>query len=91
MEAMTESVWFSTFDRKSSYHQLGVLPQDQEKTAFITRRGQFQYQRMAFGLCNAPASFQWMMDILFNNLNYEICLVYFDDLICYSRTLEDHL
>ena len=91
MEAMTGSVWFSTFDLKSSYHQLGVLPQDQEKTAFITRRGQYQYQRMAFGLCNAPASFQRMMDILFNNLNYEICLVYFDDLICYSRTLEDHL
>src|SRR6267154_1081805 len=64
---------------------------DKDKTAFLSRRGSFRFTAMPFGLCNAPSTFQRLMNTTLVGLNYEICLVYLDDIILYSQTVEEHL
>ena len=91
LNAMAEAKWFCTFDLRSSYHQVGVAPEDRDKTAFICPRGMYRYKTMPFGLCNAGASFQRLMDILMSGLHLEICLVYLDDIVVYAKTAEQHL
>ena len=91
LDAMSGSKWFSTFDLRSGFHQVSVHPEDRDKTAFITRRGMFRFKTMPFGLCNAVATFQRLMDLVLTGLNLEICLVYLDDIIIFSATPEEHL
>jgi len=91
LEAMSGCSWFTTCDLKASYHQLMVDPRDREKTAFISKYGMYQYRRMPFGLCNAGASFQRLMDVVLTGLNLEVCLAYIDDVLIFSKTLEEHL
>ena len=88
---MADAKWFSTFDLRSSYHQVQVDEDDMDKTAFICPRGQFRFRAMPFGLCNAEATFQRMMDLVMSGLNLNICLSYLDDIIAFSATLETHL
>ena len=82
--------FFSTIDLASGYWQVGVDPASQEKTAFITPDGLFEFQRMPFGLCNAPATFQRLMDRVLGSLKWTHCLVYLDDILVFGRTLEEH-
>jgi hypothetical protein len=91
LDAMAKAKWFSTFDLRSSYHQVNVNPQDMDKTAFICPRGMFRFRTMPFGLCNAGASFQRLMDIVMSGLHPELCLVYLDDIIVFSETISEHL
>jgi len=84
LDALAGSSWFSTLDMKCSYHQVEMEPADSDKTAFICREGMFKYLTMPFGLCNAGATFQRLVDIVLSGLNYEICLVYIDDLVLFS-------
>jgi hypothetical protein len=91
LDTMSGAQWFSTFDFRSSYHQVEVQPEDTDKTAFICREGLFKFITMPFGLCGAPATFQRLMDVAMAGLTYEICLVYLDDIIVFSSTLEEHL
>ena len=91
LDAMAEAQWFSTIDLRSSYHQVGVAPEDRDKTAFICPRGMYRFRSMPFGLCNAGATFQRLMDIVMSGLNLEICLVYLDDIVVYAKTPEQHL
>ena len=59
-------------------------------TAFSTNEGHFHYNRMPFGLKNAPATFQRMMDTALRALIGKICFVYLDDIVVFGRTLEEH-
>jgi len=68
-----------------------VNPRDADKTTFVCHRGTYRFPRMPFGLCNAPATFQRLMDTVLAGMNFEICLVYLDDIIVFSHNLEDHL
>lgn len=61
-----------------------------KKTAFITPDGLFECKRLPFGLCNAPATFQRMMDQVLSGLKWTMCLVYLDDLVIYGSTFEEH-
>lgn len=90
LDAMHGSRWFSTFDLRSSYHQVLVDERDRDKTAFICREGQFRFRTMPFGLCNAGATFQRLMDVVMSGLSFEVCLSYLDDVIVYSETSESH-
>ena len=90
LDAMSGAEFFSVFDMRSSYHQVQVQESDRDKTAFICPRGQFRFRMMPFGLCNAPGTFQRLMDLILSGLNLEICLVYLDDIIIFSQTLEEH-
>ena len=88
---MSGSKLFSTFDLRSGFHQVSMDPDDADKTAFVTRRGMFRFRTMPFGLCNAVATFQRLMDLVLAGLNLDIRLVYFDDIIVFSATPEQHL
>ena len=81
---------FSTLDLRSGFYQIPVHPESVKKTAFITPFGQYEFLRMPFGLKNAPAVFQRMMDTVLEDLLGDFCLVYLDDVIVYSKTLEEH-
>jgi len=66
-------------------------PEDRDKTAFITRRGMYRFRNMPFGLSNAVATFQRLMDLILTGLTLEICLAYLDDIIVFASTPEEHL
>ncbi|KRX51502.1 Retrovirus-related Pol polyprotein from transposon, partial [Trichinella sp. T9] len=91
LDALAGSQWFSTLDLASGYWQVEVAEPDREKTAFSTPMGLFQFRVMSFGLCNAPATFQRLMENALRGLTFKGCLVYLDDIIVYGRTEEEHL
>jgi len=90
LDAMASAKLFSSLDMRSSYNQVAVAPQDRDKTAFICPRGMYRYKTMPFGLCNAGASFERLVDILFSGLHLDVCLVYVDDIVVFSTTVEEH-
>ena len=64
---------------------------DREKTAFVTREGLFEFKVMPFGLCNAPATFQRLMDLVLAGIHWSSCLVYIDDIVIMGQTFQQHL
>jgi hypothetical protein len=63
---------------------------DRHKTAFVTQRGLFEFNRMPFGLVNEPTTFQRAMDLVLSGLSYVICLCYLDDVIVFGRDFNEH-
>ncbi|GBG80670.1 hypothetical protein CBR_g31130 [Chara braunii] len=91
LERLGGANFFSKLDLKSGYHQISIRPQDCYKFAFKTRYGHFEWIVMSFGLTNAPTTFQAAMTNEFCAMLDRFVLVYLDDILVYSRTLEDHL
>ena len=91
LDAMSGSVLFSTLDITSAYNQIPVRKEDIQKTAFTTKFGLFEYTTMPFGLSNAPATFQRVMEVALRGLQWTICLIYLDDVIIFGRNLEEHI
>ncbi|GBN81789.1 Retrovirus-related Pol polyprotein from transposon 297, partial [Araneus ventricosus] len=91
LDALNGSQWFTTLDLKSGYWQVENRPEDREKTAFTTGQGLWQFKVMPFGLCNAPATFERLMETVLRGLSSEACLVYLNDIIIVGRTFEEHL
>ena len=88
LDELAGSTWFSTLDLKSGYWQVEVEEKDREKTAFSVENGLWQYNVMAFGLCNAPAIFEPLMENVLGDLR---CLIYLDDVIVHALTFEREL
>ena len=91
LDTLAGMTWFSTLDLKSGYWQVEMDPQDKEKTAFTTGRGLWQFKVMPFGLCNAPATFERLMERVLANLPLQTALVYLDDILIPGRTFSHHL
>ena len=91
LDTLPGSKRFSTLDLLSGYWQVEVSPDDREKTAFCTHEGLFEFCVMPFGLCNSPATFQWLMDAVLAGLQWSSCLVYLDDIVIPGSTFQVHL
>ena len=88
LDQLSGAEWFSCLDLNSGYRQVEVDSKDRAKTAFVSRQGQIEFKVMPFGLCNVPATFERLMEIVLAGLNWQICLIYLDDIIVTGRNFE---
>ena len=91
LDALNGAALFSTMDIQSAYYQVEIAEEDRAKTVFTTPVGLFEFNRMVFGLCNAPATYQRLMQNLFRDDIFRVLLVYLDDILVYSRSVEEHI
>lgn len=91
LDSVAGATVFSALDLAAGYWQIPLDPTTKEKTAFITKEGLFQFKVLPFGLTNAPATFQRLMDTVLKNFKWQFCLVYMDDVIIFSKSFEEHL
>ena len=92
LESMVGSAHFSSMDFKSGFWQIKMAPESQQYTAFMVGNlGFYEFTRMPFGLCKAPATFQHLMQNTLGELNLMYCVIYLDDIIVFSHMEEEHL
>ena len=90
LDALSGADCFSTLDLASGYWQVGMEEEAKEKSAFVCGEGLYQFQVMPFGLVNAPATFERLMERVLTGLQWQTCLVYLDDIIIYSKGADEH-
>ena len=88
LDCLGGNKFFHTLDLASGYWQVEMHPDDREKTAFSTPIGLFEWIVMPFGLCNAPATFCRLMEMVLSDILWTNCLVYLDDVITYGKTFQ---
>ena len=92
LDKLAGAKYFTCLDLKNGYWQIEIEESDKHKTAFsVPGIGFFEYNRMPFGLCNAPATFQRLMEQVLYDVNNKICAIYLDDILIWSSTVEEHL
>ncbi|KAL0818955.1 hypothetical protein ABMA28_008252 [Loxostege sticticalis] len=91
LDQLGSSKYFTTLDLISGFHQIPIKPDDAPKTAFSVPEGHFQFNRMPFGLKNAPSTFQKLMNTCLSGLQGSRCFVYLDDIVIYSFDLSGHI
>ena len=92
LESLVGASHFSCLDLKSRFWQIKIDKASKQYAAFtVGNLGFFECDRMPFGLCNASATFQWLMQNCMGELNFIYCLIYLDDLIVFLHTAEEHL
>ena len=92
LESLTGAAHFSTLDMNSGFWQVPMAEESKQYTAFtLGSMGLYECESMPFGLCNAPPTFQWLMQNCLGELNLTYCLIYLDDVIVFSDTPDEHL
>jgi hypothetical protein len=91
IQVLNKAKYFSVLDLASGYWQVKVKEEDRHKTAFVTFNGLWEFNVMSFGLTNAPATFQRTLNHVLKGLTWKQCLVYLDDVICFSHSFEEHI
>ena len=90
LDTLNGSRYFSSCDLRQGYWQTMIDERDLDKTAFVTRKGQWRFKVLSFGLCNAPSQFARTMELVLSGLTWDICLVYLDDILVFSKTFDEH-
>ena len=91
LDALSGTKYFCTLDLKSGCWQIEMHPESREKTAFVTQNGLYEFNVMPFGLPNSGASFQRLMGHIVRGLEYRFALIYIDDIIIFSKSIDEHL
>jgi hypothetical protein len=91
MDELAGASWFTNLDLRAGFHQIRLKPGEEFKTAFQTHSGHYEFRVMAFGLTGAPGSFQGAMDDTLAPGLRKFVIIFFDDILIYSKTYEDHL
>lgn len=91
LDKLGKCLYFSTLDLASGFHQIEIDPKDIPKTAFTVENGHYEFKRMPFGLKNAPATFQRVMNNVLKKFIGKNCMVYMDDIIIFSTSLKEHI
>jgi hypothetical protein len=91
MDELARARWFTSLDLNAGYHQVRLKPGEEFKTAFQTHFGHLEFRVMAFGLCGAPAIFQGAMNTTLAPLLRKCVIVFFDDILIYSASYEEHI
>ncbi len=89
LEALGGARFFTTLDLLSGYWQVGLTPEARLKSAFCVRGGLYLFNVMPFGLCNAPSTFERLMETVLQGLQWRSCLVYLDDVVIFGRTEQE--
>jgi len=84
LDAFKGASYFGVLDLRSSFYQVPLAEEDRDKTAFITRRGQWRFRSLPMGLCNSPGTFQRLMDLVLRGLTWISVLVYIDDIVVFA-------
>ena len=91
IDRLNEAAWFSSIDLQKGYHQIPLTERAKDICSFRCPFGFYRYTRLPFGVMNAPAYFQRMMDSILQGLTWTTCMVYMDDVIIFAKTWEEHL
>ena len=91
IDSLAGAEWFSTLDLKSGYWQVQLSDEARKKTAFSTGTGLWQFKVMPFGLCNAPATFECLMEQVLAGLPTTVALLYLDDILVPGRTFQQQI
>ena len=92
LDSLQGAKYFTKLDLKSGYHQIEIEENHKERTAFtVGPLGFWEHNRLAFGLCNSPPTFQRVMEQIFSDMNLKSLFIYIDDVIVYSKTIEEHI
>ena len=91
LDVLNSGAYFSTMDLLSGFWQIEMAPSSKEKTAFVCHKGVFAFEKLPFGLRNAPLQFQAVMESALRGINFKHVLIYVDDLLCFSPDFDSHL
>ena len=86
LETLKGSAWFTSLDLMSGFWQVPIKEQDKEITAFTTGRKLYQFEVLPFGMCNSPSTFSRLMEKVLEGLQWQICLLYIDDILIFAKT-----
>ena len=91
LDQLNKAKWYSSIDLAKGYHQVPLTERAKQICSFRCPSGFFRYTRMPFGIMNAPAAFQRMMDVVLRDIAWKCCMVYMDDVIVYSSDWMEHV